>query len=111
MEGQGLRDRAAEFAALDCIVLGASFDTVEENRAFARAQRFPFALLSDVDRTVGGRFGVVRHPGHRYGEYADRISFLIDPDGIIRRTYDVADVIGHADQVLADLTELQGRHG
>lgn len=36
-----------------------------------------------------------------------RISYLIDPDGMIRRTYEVADVTAHADDVLADLAELQ----
>jgi thioredoxin-dependent peroxiredoxin len=111
VEGQVLRDRAARFTELDCIVLGASFDTVEDNRAFAEAQQFPFALLSDVDRRVGASYGVVRRPGHRYGDFPERYSFLIDPAGLIRRSYDVSDVAGHADEVLADLAELQGVDG
>ncbi len=35
------------------------------------------------------------------------MSFLLDADGIVRRVYDVDDVATHADDVLADLAELQ----
>jgi len=89
------------------VILGASFDTVEDNRAFAEAQRFPFALLSDVDRTVGRRYEVVRAPGEKFEQFPLRHAYLIDPDGVIRRTYDVTDVAGHAAQVLADVEALR----
>ena len=88
------------------MVLGASFDTVEDNRHFAAEQRFPFRLLSDHDRTVGRAYGVLRPAGDQYEAYARRFSFLINPEGIIARIYDVADVKGHADEVLADLAQL-----
>jgi peroxiredoxin Q/BCP len=88
-------------------VLGASFDPVEENRQFAADQRFPFRLLSDVDRAVGAAYGVARSPGDQYAAFARRYSFLISPEGVIARIYDVADVKGHADEVLADLERLR----
>jgi len=108
VQGQGLRDSAHQLETLNCVVLGASFDTVGENHAFATAQQFPFRLLSDVDRTVGERYQVVRPSGHQYADYPERISYLIDPDGVIRRSYAVHDVASHAAEVIADLTELQG---
>lgn len=89
------------------MVLGASFDTVEENREFGAQQRFPFRLLSDVDREVGRAYGVVRADGDQYAAFARRYSFLISPEGLIARIYDVADVKGHADEVLADLGRLR----
>jgi peroxiredoxin Q/BCP len=89
------------------VVLGASFDTIEENRQFADDQRFPFRLLSDVDRAIGADYGVVRAAGDQYAAYALRYSFLISPEGVIARVYDVADVKGHADDVLADLERLR----
>jgi thioredoxin-dependent peroxiredoxin len=88
-------------------VLGASFDTVEENRRFAADQHFPFRLLSDRDRGVGRAYDVVRPAGDQYEGFARRFSFLIDPEGRIARVYDVADVKGHADEVLADLAQLR----
>lgn len=107
MQGQGLRDSAHRLQELDCVVLGASFDTVEENHAFATAQQFPFRLLSDVDRTVGRAYEVVRAAGHQYADYPERCSYLIDPAGVVRRSYAVHDVAGHADTVIADLVALQ----
>ena len=107
MEGQALRDRADEFASADCLVLGASFDSVEENRAFAEEQRFPFPLLSDPDRHVGTSYDVVRAEDDQYVAFPRRVSYLIDADGVIRRAYAVSDVEQHADQVLADLRRLR----
>lgn len=88
------------------MVLGASFDSPEENLAFATEQCFEYRLLSDVDHTVGTDYHVVRPAGHQYAEYPERHSYLIDREGIIRRTYAVADVAAHAAVVLADLVDL-----
>jgi thioredoxin-dependent peroxiredoxin len=107
LQGQALRDRASRFADLDCVVLGASFDTVEENRAFADAQGFDYPLLSDVDQLAGAAYEVRRPCAHRYAAFPLRYSYLIDPLGIIRRAYDVVEVDAHADRVLRDLAELQ----
>ena len=90
------------------MILGASFDTVEENRRFAADQEFPFRLLADVDRSVGRAYDVVRPAGDQYAAFARRLSFLITPEGLIGRVYEVADVKGHADEVLADLERLRG---
>ena len=105
VEGQCLRDRAEDLRALDCVVLGASFDTQAENKAFRDKQDFGFTLLSDVDRTAGAAYGVVR-PGGKYAKYAQRHSFLIDPTGRLARIYDVDDVSAHGEQVVADLRAL-----
>jgi peroxiredoxin Q/BCP len=102
-----LSDKAAEFAEADCVVLGASFDTVADNKAFADAQRFGYPLLSDVDRRVGAAYEVTRDADDQYASAPLRISYLIDPRGIIRRAYAVADVAGHAQQVLDDLGTLE----
>lgn len=89
-------------------MLGASFDTVEENKGFADAQGFAFRLLADTDRAVGTAYDVLRPPDDQYASMPKRISYLIDPDGVIRRAYEVADASAHADEVLADLAVLQG---
>lgn len=89
-------------------MLGASFDTVEENRAFAEAESFGFRLLSDVDRTVGRAYGATRGDDDPLASLPKRVSYLIDPDGVIRRAYTVSDTAGHATEVLADLERLRG---
>ena len=89
-------------------MLGASFDTQAENKAFADEEQFGFRLLSDADRAVGKAYGAARADDHDAAAFPRRLSFLIDPEGVIRRVYRVADVAAHADEVLADLEALQG---
>jgi peroxiredoxin Q/BCP len=90
------------------VILGASFDTPAENKAFADAHGFPYRLLSDRDQSVGTAYGAKKGPDEQYAEYASRKTFLIDPDGVVRKVYVVTDVAAHPQQVLDDLTELQG---
>jgi peroxiredoxin len=70
------------------------------------AQEFAYSLLSDPDRSVGAAYDAVRDPGDRYADYPRRVAYLIDPDGVIRRAYDVTDVAGFAQGVVRDLDEL-----
>jgi len=94
------------FEDLGAVVLGASFDPPEANRVFREKEYLPFPLLSDETRAVGRSYGVVRDPGEPYAELARRVTFLIDPDGIVARVYEVADVAEHAEEVLDDLERL-----
>jgi peroxiredoxin Q/BCP len=90
-------------------VVGASFDTPEANRAFAEKFRFPFRLLSDVDRSVGQRYETKRAPEERGAHRPKRRTYLIDPDGVIRKAYRVTDVDAHPSEVLSDLRAFQSR--
>gem|GEM_PF-6240045 len=40
---------------------------------------------------------------------ARRWTFLIDPDGVVRKIYDVKDFGGHPDEVLTDLKQLSAQ--
>ena len=88
-------------------MLGASFDTVEENRAFAETESFGFRLLSDTDRSVGREYDAARPDDDPLASLPKRLSYLIDPDGVIRRAYHVTDTAGHAAEVLTDLQSLR----
>lgn len=86
--------------------MGASFDTTTENMAFKESQGFTYPLLSDVDKAVGTAYEVVREPDHKYANFPERHSYLIDPQGIIAATYDVTDLAQHGADVLKTLREL-----
>jgi peroxiredoxin Q/BCP len=88
--------------------VGVSFDRSQDNLAFAQKHGFPFRLLSDQDRTVGERYQTKRAPGEQNPQYAKRRTYLIDPEGMIVKSYRVTDIPAHADQVLADLRALVG---
>ena len=64
-------------------------------------------MLCDVDRTVGRLYGVERGSDEQYPEFPKRITYLIDPDGVIEKVYEVKDVAAHPDEVLADIRAVQ----
>jgi peroxiredoxin Q/BCP len=80
------------------IVLGISFDTPEENRRFAEAQKFPFPLLCDVDRKVGLAYHACESASDAYPR---RITYVIGPDGKIEQAIATQDPAGQAEQILA----------
>jgi thioredoxin-dependent peroxiredoxin len=88
------------------VILGISFDTPEENKAFKDKFDFPFRLLSDNDEQVGVKYEV-RDPGTEKVHFAKRIAYLIDPEGVIRKSYQVGDVSAFAQSTLDDLRALQ----
>jgi hypothetical protein len=49
---------------------------------------------------------VTRPAGDERAGFAQRIAYLIDPQGTIQRAYEVTDVGGFAAMVLADLASL-----
>jgi peroxiredoxin len=63
-------------------------------------------LLSDVSEQVGVAYET-RDPGTEKVKFAKRLSYLIDPNGVIAKSYEVGDVNAHAAMVLADLETLQ----
>ena len=77
-----------------------SFDSVEKNRAFAEKFDFPFLLLSDPDRSIGTAYHAAPESETRG---AKRISYLIDPQGLVARAYPKVDVSVHAQELLEAL--------
>lgn len=64
-------------------------------------------MLSDVDQRVGGLYEVRRRPEEGHSEWPKRRTYLIDPEGVIRRAYRVLDIRGHPAELLSDLASLQ----
>jgi peroxiredoxin Q/BCP len=79
-------------------ILGCSFDTVAENKAFADKFGYAFPLLCDTDRTVGMAYGACTSP---QAGFADRISFLIDEKGIIAAAFPKVTPASHPAEILA----------
>ena len=61
-------------------MLGISLDNQERNRKFAEETRASFPLLSDTQKQVAKAYGVLSFTGL----FANRVTFVIDKDGIIR---------------------------
>lgn len=76
-----------------------SFDTIEDNRAFAEKFSLPYGLLCDRDRTMGIAYGAATEPGQ--GGYARRIGVVIDPDGVLLHVEPSVDPASFAADALA----------
>lgn len=86
--------------AKGAVIHGVSFDSVEENRAFAKKQGFPFTLLCDETRLIGMSYGACDTPD---AEYARRISYIIGPDGKIAHAFPKVDPGRHPAEILQAL--------
>jgi peroxiredoxin Q/BCP len=94
VEGKEFRDLFDQFTAQDCVVVGASVDSVESHRAFAEKHAFPFILLSDSDGEMAKSFGVLRN------RHAARSTFVLDRELLMRRAFHDVTPRGHAQNVL-----------
>ena len=88
------------------MILGASFDTVADNSAFAEKFSFPFLLLCDTDRQLAISYGAAENSEEVYPR---RISYLIGPDGSVAKAYGRINPDRHPNQVLDDLAELMSQ--
>ncbi len=95
-----MRDRVDEVKAKGLTVLGVSFDSVEDNRAFAEKFDFPYPLLCDTDKAMGITYGAADDAS---AGYAKRISYVIDEEGVILLAYPKVDPKTHLDEILKDL--------
>jgi peroxiredoxin Q/BCP len=101
-EGQDFNALLPKFRRAGAQVLGVSKDSPRSHQNFRAKQGFDFDLASDADGTLCDAFGVIQ-PKKLYGrDYIGivRSTFLIDPDGVIRATWQPVKVPGHAQAVL-----------
>lgn len=103
-----IRDNWTEFQSLPVMVWGVSADSPAKHKRFIEKYQLPFRLLSDESHDMLQSYGVWQEKkfmGRRYMGIV-RTSFLIDPQGVVRRVYEDVKPSAHADQVLADLKAL-----
>lgn len=102
-----IRDAFPRFEGVHAHVFGVSKDTVESHKKFAEKYNLPFPLLADSDLTANKLYGVWQEKKMMGKVYMGtlRTSFLIDPEGVIRKVYPKVKPEVHAEEVLADLKE------
>lgn len=95
---------------IDATVLGVSPDDVDSHRAFREAHGLSFPLLADEDHVVAKAYGAygekVRDGQTRMGII--RSTFVIDPDGVVRKAFYGVEAGGHAADVAEALRTLRG---
>lgn len=106
VEACSLRDANDELISAGAQVIGISKDTSDSHQNFKAKHKLNFTLLSDpTGKTITaygawgkkmfGREGILRK------------TFIISPEGEIKKTYGRVTPLGHGEQVLAELQRLQ----
>ena len=108
-EAEDFSERIEEFRKLGAEVLGVSPDSVESHRRFKEKKNLKITLLSDEEKEVLKAYGVWQKKRMFGKEYYGvvRTTYLIDPEGVVRKVWKRVKVKGHADDVLETLKRLK----
>jgi peroxiredoxin Q/BCP len=104
-EACSFRDDYLEIKALKAMVVGISLDDSASHEAFAEKYSLPFPLLADPGGDTAKAYGSLWKLGPI--RFARRHSFIIDPQGVIRKIYRDVDPDSHSRQIIDDLKRLQ----
>src|SRR5215471_17820520 len=90
-----------KYTKMNAAIVGVSVDPVDSHVEFCTKENLTFKLLSDVDHKVVDMYGSSN------GAVAARNTFLVDPQGTIRKVFLKVMPQPHSKEVLAALDELQ----
>jgi peroxiredoxin Q/BCP len=102
IEAEALRDLYEELDKEDVEIIGVSADSVVSHAKFKEKYSLPFTLLSDEQAGIIRLYGALGNNNR-----AERISYLIDPEGVIVSVYADVNPATHASQVLEDVRNIK----
>jgi peroxiredoxin Q/BCP len=103
----GVRDRAADYEAANAVVLGVSPDPQKLLRKFADQEQLNFTLLGDEDHSVAEAYDVWVEKSMYGRKYMgmERSTFVIGPDGNVKKVFRKVKPAEHDALVLGALSE------
>ncbi len=102
-EACAFRDDSQKFTKANTVIVGVSPDTTKAQARFKEKFDLPFLLLADVDHKAAQDYGVWKEKSMYGKKYmgVERTTFVISPDGKIKKVFPKVSVDGHAEEVLA----------
>jgi thioredoxin-dependent peroxiredoxin len=104
-EAHNFQADQAKYNQRHAVVLGVSVDSVDSHKKFCAKEGLNFKLLADSDGKVSRAYGSLTNL--IVAKFAQRNSFLIDPNGKVAKTYTGVNPARHSEEVLAELDQLQ----
>ncbi|HEY3863726.1 MAG TPA: thioredoxin-dependent thiol peroxidase [Verrucomicrobiae bacterium] len=103
IEACQFRDQFEDFKKRGIVVLGVSADSPASHGKFAERFRLPFPLLADEDKAIAKAYGAWGEKSFLGRAFMGmrRITFLIGPDGRIRKIWRQVKPRTHPAEVLA----------
>jgi thioredoxin-dependent peroxiredoxin len=105
IEAHNFQRDLAKYDAKHAVVLGVSMQNEKSHQEFCAKESLTFKLLADTNKEVSAKYDSVMNLG--VAKLSARHTYLIDPDGVVRKVWTSVDVKTHSDDVLASLEELQ----
>ena len=104
-EACAFRDSYQKFLDAGAVVLGVSTDQVKSHDKFVKKFHLPFTLLADPDKKIVEAYGVWGEKSFMGRKYmgTHRVTFLIGPDGCIKKIWPTVKPEEHAAEVLEAL--------
>ena len=104
-EACAFRDNFSAFNERGAVVLGVSVDSAESHDKFVGKYKLPFTLLADEDRKIVEAYGVWGEKSFLGRKYMGtrRVTFLIGPDGRIKKIWPKVKPAEHAGEALTVL--------
>jgi len=106
-EACSFRDSFAKFKRRGIELFGVSLDSEKSHQKFINKFSLPFRLLADTDRKLSesfGTYGEKKFMGRTYMGN-NRMTFLIDEKGKIKKIFSKVKPEDHADEVLSAFNE------
>ena len=104
-EACAFRDHFTDFKKKGAVVLGVSTDSVKSHDKIVEKFKLPFTLLADEDKKIVEAYGVWGEKSFMGRKYlgTHRVTFLIGPDGRIKKIWSQVKPDEHAGEVLDEL--------
>ena len=94
-EACNFRDNFSQIRAQNATILGVSWDTSVKHASFSEKYSLPFTLLSDIKGDVTEAYKAA-------GWFTPkRYTYIIDPLGVIVKTYTKFDISAHSEEIIA----------
>jgi thioredoxin-dependent peroxiredoxin len=102
IEACELRDAHKKIKSRDAVVLGVSPDSAKSHEKFATKFDLPFTLVPDEDHKICEAYGVWKEKSMYGRKYmgVERTTFIIAPNGTIKKIFRKVKPAGHAAEVL-----------
>jgi len=105
VEARNFQHDLAQFELKNAVILGVSGQDEHSHQNFCAKEGLHFRLLADTNYQVSSAYDSLLNLG--VGKLSARHTFLIDPDGVVRKNYLNVNAGQHSAEVLNDLAQLQ----
>ena len=105
VEAHNFQRDLSDYQKRNAVILGVSVQDEKSHKQFCVKEGLDFKLLADTKKEVSKSYDSILNLG--IAKLSSRHTFLIDPQGVVRKAWFDVDVAKHSAEVLAALDDFQ----